>query len=102
MKINSNNILTTKQIWLRDIEGVSNNLRAWLREDCSERFRYTVATYYGDHCHGIIETGNLGEVLADHEDTGEELEDVALEYVRELHTLHALALENQIDEILLD
>ena len=93
------NIQTTKQIWLDRIEGVSDEMRNWLREDCRERFRYCITTYYGDHCHGIIDIGNLAEVL---DDEIEELEDLSPALVSELCKIRQVAQDNKIDEILFD
>ena len=102
MKIAQENIQTTKQIWLEKIEGVSDEFRQWMREDCRERFRYAITTYYGDHCHGVIDVSNLAEVLDDHEENGEELEDLSKATIEELKKLRHEAQKNKIDEILFD
>jgi hypothetical protein len=89
------NIFTTKQIWLDKIDGVSNEMLQWMRNDCRERFRYCVATYYGDACHGIIHIGNLGEFLEQ-----KSFEDIEAVPIGELQKIYDFATANQIQEIL--
>ena len=91
------NIQTTKQIWLDRIEGVSDEMKNWLREDCREHFRYCLTTYYGDACHGIIDIGNLGEFLEE-----KEFEDIEAALIGELQKIYDFATANQIQEILFD
>lgn len=99
------NILTTKQIWLQNINFISGEMTGfisekmtnWLREDCRENFRYCLTTYYGDACHGVIDIGNLGEFLEQ-----KEFEDIEAALIGELQKIYDFATANQIQEILFD
>lgn len=99
MKINQNKIFLIKKVWIDSCSDLTREFRTWLREDCRERFRYVITTYYGDHCHGAIDVRDLKRVI---EEEIEELEDVNPKFIEELKQLLAVALENNIAEILFD
>lgn len=99
MKINKQKIITSRQIWLSDIEGIDKDFKEYLLNDCREPFRFRMMDYCGDSLYGVIDIDELREFLegGDYEENREE---IPAKFIKQLEILLKIALENQIDEIL--
>jgi len=97
MKINltDQNLITIKQIWLEDIEGVSDELTTYLLEDSTDRFRFLLVDNSGDTTNGVIDVKKLGEILGDQD---EELDNET--FREELNKLWEVANKQNINEII--
>lgn len=100
MNIDPKDINTATYIGLDSIEGVSDEFKKWIREDCRERFRYCTTTYFGDQLSGSIDIAILADVLDAHDKNGEELEDLDKIRIEELKKLCREAQKRGIDEII--
>lgn len=97
MEINRCKAIINKQVWLSDVEGVSDELKTYLRESSRYNFRFLRVDNNGDTVRGCVCVQILGQFL------GEELDPESSQFDdlrKELYQLWRLADAQNIKEII--